>query len=241
VQRCGFTPTDILHVKGSFTRWSPDAAHRMAAIFSSLTGKQPSQLVELLIEKFEKDLAGEIFKKQLARDINVDEKQTELSRHLMDCILTGKNSNYSVSVQLGNPLVGIGAPVHYFLPNAGKKLDAKVVIPEDADVANALGAITSHIMIKQQLSIRPDQIGCFTVQGAPGAIQFRRIDAAEEWAVGFLKSKVREMAVSAGTSSRKVEMEIVDHIVDAADGTSLFLERSIHSTLTGGPDLLFES
>ncbi len=241
VQRCGFTPTDILHVNGSFARWNPDAAHRMAAIFSALTGNQPKQLAELLIEKFEKDLAGEIFKKHLAKDINVDEKnQTELSRHLMDCILTGKKSSYSMNIELNHPVVGIGAPVHYFLPNAGKKLGAKVIIPEDADVANALGAITSHIMIKQQLSIRPDQLGCFTVQGVPGARQFRRIDAAEDWAVEYLKSRVLEMAKSAGTSSRKVEMKIVDHIVKAADGSSLFLERSIFSTLTGGPDLLFE-
>ena len=198
--------------------------------------------MELLIEKFEKELAGEILKKQLVKDVNVDEKnQTELSRHLMDCILTDKNSNYSINVQLRDPLVGIGAPVHYFLPNAGKKLGGRVVIPEDADVANALGAITSHIMIKQQLSIRPDQVGGFTVQGAPGAKRFGRIDTAEEWAVDYLKSRVREMAKSAGTSSRKVEMEIVDHIVDAADGTALFLERSIYSSLTGDPDLLHES
>jgi N-methylhydantoinase A/oxoprolinase/acetone carboxylase beta subunit len=242
VQRCGFTPTDILHINGSFTRWDPKTAHRMAAILAALIGKQPNQLVELLIEKFEKELAGEILKKQLAKDVNVDEKnQTELSRHLIDTILTDKNGNYTINVQLRDPLVGIGAPVHYFLPNAGKKLGGKVVIPENADVANALGAITSHIMIKQQLSIRPDQVGGFTVQGAPGAKRFRRIDTAEEWAVDYLKSRVREMAKSAGTSSRKVGMEIVDHIVDAADGTSLFLERSIYSSLKGEPDLLHES
>ena len=46
------------------------------------------------------------------------------------------------------------------------------------------------------------------------------------------------MARIAGTSYQKVEMEIVDHIVDAADGTSLFLERSLHASLTGSPDLL---
>ncbi len=239
VQRCGLTPTDILHVNGSFTKWEPDAAHRMVAIFSVLTKMQPKQLVEQLIEKFEKDLACEIFKKQLAKDINVDEKnQTELSRHLMNCILTGKNSSYSINVQLQHPIVGIGAPVHYFLPNAGKKLGSKVVIPEDADVANALGAITSHILIKKKLSIRPDQIGCFTVQGAPGAKQFTQIDSAEEWAVNFLKVNVRRMALTAGTNSKTVEMEIKDLIIDSADGTSLFLERTLEATLTGSPNLL---
>jgi N-methylhydantoinase A/oxoprolinase/acetone carboxylase beta subunit len=242
VQRCGFTPTDILHVKGSFTRWNPVAAQRMVAIFSVLTGKQPDQFVDLLIKKFEKDLAGEILKKQLAQDVKIDDKnRTEIFSHLVNCILTGKNNNYSINVQFKKPLVGIGAPVHYFLPNAGKKLGAKVMIPEDADVANALGAISSHIMIKQQLSIRPDQVGCFTVQGVAGAKKFGNIDVAESWAVDYLKSHLREMAKDAGTSSEKVEIQIVDHIVDAADGTSLFLERSIRSTLTGSPDLSLKS
>ncbi|MBW2659914.1 MAG: DUF1638 domain-containing protein [Deltaproteobacteria bacterium] len=242
VQRCGLTPTDILHANGSFTKWNPDAAHRMVMVFSILTRRQPKQLVDLLIGKFKKDLAGEIFKKQLARDINVDEeKPTVFSTHLMDCILTDKDSNYSINVHLQHPLVGIGAPVHYFLPGAGKILGGKVIIPDDADVANALGAITSYIVIKQQLSIRPDMAGGFILQGVAGAKQFRHIDAAESWAVDYLKSLIREMAKVAGTSSTKVEMEIVDHIVDAADGTSLFLERSLRASLTGSPDLLLEA
>ncbi len=102
-------------------------------------------------------------------------------------------------------------------------------------------AITSHTMIKQQLSIRPNQVGCFSIQGVVGAKHFGNIDVAESWAVDYLKSHVREMAKNDGTSSKKVEMEIVDHIVDTADGTPLFLERSIRSTLTGSPDLLLES
>jgi len=238
VQRCGLTPTDILHVNGSFRKWKPDAAHRMMNIFSLLSQKQPEQLVKLLLEKIENSLAEEIFKKQLARDIEVEEKiETKLSRHLFDCIFDGKNrSSYSINVQLQHPVVGIGAPVHYFLPNAGKKLGATVVIPEDADVANALGAITSEIVIKQQLSIRPGQSGGFIVQGAPGARKFAQIDAAEDWAIDYLKRHIKTKAQTAGTKSRAIEIDIQDHIVDSADGTSLFLERTLQATLTGRPD-----
>ncbi len=137
-----------------------------------------------------------------------------------------------------HPLIGIGAPVNYFLPAAGKILGGEVIIPDDADVANALGAVTSNVAIKQQLSIRPDMDGGFILQGVAGAKHFGHIDVAESWAVDYLKNRIREMARIAGTSNQKVEMEIVDHIVDAADGTSLFLERSLQASLTGSPDLL---
>lgn len=239
VQRCGLTPTDLLHMNGSFIKWNPTAAHRLVGIFSAITGKQPDQLVELVIEQFEKDLACEIFKKQLARDIIVDdERPTTLSRHLMERILSGGKSNYSINVQLQQPLVGIGAPVHFFLPGAGKILGAEVIIPKDADVANALGAITSHILIKQQLSIWPAQAGGFFLQGVAGGRQFNHIDDAEIWALDHLVEKVQEMAKLAGTSCSKVKVEVVDRIVDAADGTSLFLERNIYASLSGRPDLL---
>ncbi len=95
------------------------------------------------------------------------DQETGLSGHLMDCILSGGNERYTISARLKNPIIGIGAPAHYFLPDAGKKLNAEVVISEDADVANALGAVTSHVLIRREASIRPDQPGCFIKEPAP--------------------------------------------------------------------------
>ena len=239
VQRCGLTPTDLLHVQGSFVKWSPEMAHRMVRIVSTIARKPPEQFVDLVIDRFEKDLACEILKKQLAKDIAVDEEcDSQLFRHLRDCILIGGKSDYSINIKLQHPLVGIGAPTHFFLPGAGKKLGAEVIIPEDADVANALGAVTSHILIKQQLSIRSDSRRGFLVQGVADGKLFAHIDEAESWAVDALVTKVQQMALRAGTSSSKVNVEIVDNIADTADGTALFLERNICAVLTGSPDLL---
>ena len=239
VQRCGLTPTDLLHINGSFLKWNPTAAHRLVEIFAALTGKQPGQFIELIFKRFEKELAYEIFKKQLAGDVNVDEEHpTTFSSYLIERILSTDKSNYSIKVELQHPLVGIGAPAHFFLPGAGEILGAEVIIPENADVANALGAISSHILIKQQLSIRPAQTGGFVLQGIVGGRQFDHIDDAETWAVDHLVQKVRNMAKLAGTSCSKVKVDVVDRIVDTADGTPLFLERNIYASLSGRPDLL---
>lgn len=238
IQRCGLTPTDILHINGSFKRWKPDAAFRMVNILAVLTRTEPKMIQKSLLERFEKDLAKELLRKQLSRYVNVDEdRETELSRHFMECILSEENTEYSIRARLKNPIIGIGAPVNYFLPNAGEKLNAKVVIPEDADVANALGAITSHILIKKKISIRPDQIGFFIVQGVEGGKQFKNIEKAEEWAIKHLEKSVLKMALAAGTSQKTVEMEIRDNIINAGDGTSLFLDRTILAKLSGSPDI----
>ncbi len=238
VQRCGLTPTDILHLRGSFKKWPIDAARRMVAVLARLTRIEPDVFMDSLLERFEKVLAEELLKKQFPRDINVDsEKETELSRHLMECILGQGNSRYSINARLKNPVIGIGAPVHYFLPAAGKILNAEIVIPANADVANALGAITGYIVINKKISIVVDQSGLFCVQGVKGNKQFDNIEKAEKWAIEYLKKSVREMGHTAGTSQKTVEIEIRDTVITANDETDLFLSRTISAKLSGSPDI----
>ena len=241
IQRCGLTPTDILHVRGSFRKWEPEAARRLVGILADLARTEPEALMDWVLQKFERDLAGELFKKQLSRDVEVNSGQeTGLAGHLLDCILCGGQEGYTISARIENPIIGIGAPAHYFLPNAGRKLQAEVVIPEDADVANALGAVTSRVLIRQKASIRPDERGCFLVEHIAGGRKFAKIERAEDWAIEHLTKSVQETARAAGTSRKTVELEIRDRIAPAADGTDLLLERTIQATLSGSPDLTLQ-
>jgi len=236
IQRCGLTPTDILRILGIFKKWKPDAALRMVTVLANLTRMEVSVLQDSLLEIFEKNLAMELLKKQLSRSVDVDgEKKTKLSAHLLECILNRGNKHYNITARLKNPIIGIGAPVHYFLPGAGKMLNAEIVIPTNADVANALGAITSHIAIRKKVSIVSDQSGFFSVQGVEDETQFTNIESAEKWAIEYLKKSVWDMGRAAGTCQNTVEIEIRDNIVTAGDGTALFLNRTIFAKLSGVP------
>lgn len=241
VIRCGLTPTDILHQTGRFVQWPVAPAHRMMNILSSLLRTGVGDLADMVVKRFEWDLAKEILKKQLSKDVDIDgQEECRLSAHMMNAIISGEGKNYVMSVRLQNPIVGIGAPSGYFLPGAAKKLGGKVVIPENADVANALGAITSHILVKRHVSIQAANSFGFIVRGVPGRKQFNKIEDAEQWAVDYLKGKVREIALEAGTSSRSVAIKIEDRTVGSADGTPLFLERVLSATLTGIPDVMLK-
>ena len=52
-------------------------------------------------------------------------------------------------------LVGIGGPVHLFLPAAAKALGAACIIPDCAPVANAVGAVTGRMTCTLTAEIRP--------------------------------------------------------------------------------------
>ncbi len=248
VQRCGLTPTDLLHVQGEFSRWDPQPARQMLTMLSSITRKSIVELIDELLGKIHRDLALELFKKQLYKDIPGEEaERSAVARQLILNILqpedatgakSGKNSRYRLRAQLNYPVIGIGAPVQHFLPQAGKLLNAEVVIPPDADVANAVGAITSRIVIKQKLVICPNSAGNYIVEGVAGNRSFKSLSEAEAWTVEFLKKSVRSQAEKAGTSRKTIAMEIDDRVIDAGNGLSLFLYRSITATLQGSPDLV---
>jgi N-methylhydantoinase A/oxoprolinase/acetone carboxylase beta subunit len=243
VQRCGLTPTDLLHVRGDFTRWDAEPAARMLAMLSSWTNKPISELIDELLGKIHQQLAFELLKKQLFKDISEEEaERSPVVRQLLLQILEPEKpdptSRYRLKAELQHPVIGIGAPVQYFLPQAGKLVNTEVIIPPDADVANALGAITSRIMIKRKLVICPNSLGRFVVEGAAGNQTFKDIAEAEAWSVEYLKERVRATAKKAGTTRKTVAIEIDDRVIDAGNGLSLFLHRSITATLQGSPDLI---
>ena len=151
--------------------------------------------------------------------------------------LRGGGEDLAVRVELKHPVIGIGAPAHAFLPKAARLLNAEVIIPHDADVANAVGAITSHVRVTKTAWIRPDETGRFAVDGLPGAPRLATLDQAHRFATDELEKVVRQAARAAGTSESRVQIQVQDHVPCAADGTELFLERVVTACLVGRPDM----
>ena len=128
--------------------------------------------------------------------------------------------------------------MRYFLPSAAKCLNAEVIIPHDANVASAIGAITSCVLVSKQVEIRPNDDGGYAVHGLPDARNFGEFDSAQAYAVRELERLVQSLARAAGTSERHVEMHADDRISATADGTQLFLGRIINARLSGPPDIM---
>jgi hypothetical protein len=146
-----------------------------------------------------------------------------------------------VRIDLKRPVVGIGAPIHFFLPRAAAILGAKAVLPEDSDVANAIGAITSDIVVKRHLRIIPNEEGGFLIEGLAGARHFNKFESADAFARDQLGRMVRDLARAAGTSARVAELKTEDKILTSAGGMKIFMGRTIHAKLTGQPDIVVKN
>ena len=67
--------------------------------------------------------------------------------------MTG-NSPAGLALTSRLPLIGVGAPVHVFLPGVAQLLGSEALIPEKAGVANALGAIAGKRTARCELVIK---------------------------------------------------------------------------------------
>ena len=237
VQRCGLTLTDLLHITGEFTRWDTQAAHDYCRLFAALAGQEPADMVRKLLNMGVRQIALELLKRQL--DAEVDPAVLDdcpVCQTLIETLLTGDNPLYEVSINLKQPVIGVGAPIRHFLPTAVEPLGTQAIIPEDADVANAIGAITSDVVIRQQVRIIPDELGGFRVEGIAGNHQFDAFESADRFARDELTRIVRQRAAAAGTSCREVAFKTEDRIPATAAGDPVFLGRTIAASLIGRPD-----
>jgi len=239
LQRCGLTLTDLLHVTGQFVKWDKNMAMEYCDLFSFLTKKQIPEFCRYLLDMGVNLLTLELLKRQLDDTVNPEAlHQCPVCKELLDTWLTCKNPHYGVSITFKRPVIGIGAPIQYFLPQAAKALDTVAILPDDADVANAIGAITSHVVIKKQLRIIPGDQGGFIVEGIAGTRQFKEFNDADRFARNEVTRIVREQAKAFGTSSRDVTLETRDQVPATSGGDPVFMGRIIHASLTGRPDMV---
>ncbi len=234
IQQFGLTVTDALHCLGEFQKWDIDAAEKMCRLVSGKT--QIHDFCRQIVNRFINTLAVELFKKVLDEKIQPDEMENcNVCKELTNIWTDNKdkkNKLLDIDIKLNLPVVGIGAPVGYFVPKAAKLLNANWIIPPDADVANAIGAVTSQVVITRHCTVKPAENG-FITEGIENIQKFKNFDQACEYAVEQLIKMIRKLAQKAGTHQQDVEITHFDDVITTALGSELFMGRKITGKLKG--------
>ena len=233
----GFTPTDALHIQGQLAMWNTDYARRYAEAIGAAEQLDAEAVSRRVIDQVEYKLAHELMMTRLVDccgEKGLDHDHGALARALLDRGLGRVRDGLGVAFDLGVPVIGIGAPAAFLLPAAAGLLRAEVIIPRDGDVANAVGAITSQVRVERQVVIVPDELGRLHVNGLPGAPTFIEMDEAQAFAVQELTRWVLRLAREAGAINPEATLSSDDRIVDAADGVTVFLGRTLRAVAAGG-------
>ncbi len=234
LQRSTLTPTDILHVQGTFTRWNGEASRWALRLFAQQLKIEEDTLGSIILDNLSKRLTEQlvthILKKKNAED---SPYQTGFSDNLEDCVLLNLLSSqtdrfgFHLQSRYDNPLIVIGAPATAFGPAIAQRLGAPLVIPENSEVANALGAITGIQSIVVEAVLEPN-IDEFIVHSPVERRSFADVDEAKDWAKAHVLELLDQRIIEEGQKgfTYHKEIQIQDHTGDTKDG-SIFLESII--------------
>jgi len=250
ILRSGLTPTDFMHIKGDFDVYDTEAAVLAARFLMRSLGLDDSaegeivkfadSVYEAVRKKLYKNIVRILLqdKHPLLRRNGIDRQLNELIDRAWEEFRSGKDSFFEIPFRTKATLVGIGAPTHIFLADVAKALGTECVIPENAHVANAVGAVVGNITADVTVEIKPN----FTPAGTDGyfvcAAQERkyfrdREDASAEARRLAKELAIKEAALRGISGDITVELAEEDKIGHAMLG-QIDLGSTIVATAIGG-------
>ncbi|MBQ7621091.1 MAG: hydantoinase/oxoprolinase family protein [Candidatus Methanomethylophilaceae archaeon] len=239
VTRIGVTPTDILAAEGSYKEYDTDASRKAV----ELLAKKAEMDVGTFIAKTKEAIVQKICRCIMDHIIRAETGKDELSKSdeaMIEEVLC-QRKEYDVGFRLKMPIVGIGAPVGAWLPKVAETLNTELILPENYDVGNAIGAISSSVTEVVELSVRAafqdfsDDPEC-TVYNGEEAFDFSDKDEALEFAVEEATRIATARAIESGAAEVSIEKKIDQMLIDVeGNGKKVFRGATVIVRASGKP------
>jgi N-methylhydantoinase A/oxoprolinase/acetone carboxylase beta subunit len=238
VRRSGVTPTDALHALGRYVPYDVGAADLALQILAHFVGAEPVVVAGRIVDEVQRQLALTIMRRELTAEDTEAFERFESYRPLLESAISDDGSpHFELRWRQQRPVVGIGAPVAAFLPGACERLGARPLIPEHADVANAVGAVTSKVLVRESVRIRPGEFGGYVVFAPDSRREYATLKEAESAAREHAVELVRERASGFGTREERVSVEVNRRVGRVRDGSTQLLEVEVAGALEGAPSV----
>ena len=213
IQTIGFTPTDMLHALGELQKWNSEAAVVGAEKISKLLQLNKDDFCWQVKQKVARNMATDLISYLIEG----------ISDNIVQRILSGENfTRFKVEI----PVVLLGGPVGAFREEMEKLIDAPFIVPENADVGNAVGALVGkgikrvEILVKKHFApITGDDISDEELKQTKEVVEYfvftsegRKIFSDHIDAITFAtdtgKKIVMDYMVAAGYCNNEVEIEV---------------------------------
>ena len=239
VTRIGVTPTDILAAEGSYKEYDTEASRKAV----ELLAKKAEMDMDTFIAKTKEAIVHKICRCIMDHIIRAETGKDELSKSdeaMIEEVLC-QRKEYDVGFRLKMPIVGIGAPVGAWLPKVAETLNTELILPENYDVGNAIGAISSSVTEVVELSVRAafqdfsDDPEC-TVYNGEEAFDFSDKDEALEFAVEEATRIATARAIESGAAEVSIEKKIDQMLIDVeGNGKKVFRGATVIVRASGKP------
>lgn len=237
--RISLTPTDILHAKGTYSQWNQEASIIGAKILAKRMGKPLEEFLDLAMENIVDSLCLTVLESALNFEGNpIQFKNYPQAEYFINKILNPRvDETISCGVKIKFPIIAIGAPVGAYLPKVAEKLNTELIIPENAEVANAIGAATGKVVEKIKVLIHQAPGGGYVAHAPWERKEFMELEEAKTYAMEEAKKQAILAAEKAGATDYQlmVNQEDIYSNTNTSWNEQLYVETRTEVTAVGRP------
>ncbi|AKB51515.1 Hydantoinase [Methanosarcina barkeri str. Wiesmoor] len=226
IQAIGFTPTDALHVLGEYTAWDQEASRVGAKLLERYTETDHIEICKQIKQDVARNMAL-----NLISFIQKDVPSSEIEKIL----LSDKFTQFRMKL----PVVLIGGPVVAYTRELKQILDADIIIPEHAEVGNAVGAVVGkgikriEILIKSAYS--KDKKRLVLLFSPQGRETFGSYQDALEYADALGRKLIIEYMTEAGLDKGQIQIEVSKQDISLSEAGAVPLETKLVFVGVGMP------
>ena len=251
-----FTPTDAALITGAFSGYDRDIALKAAELMArqrsgagTPQAANAEHFAKMVLERLTVQSSLALLDSAFAhqgKGENAASKNAILESLIVEASQTAHDNTathgddqgqtdalVSTSIRLNYPLIALGASAHCHYPTIAKAMGAELVVPEDADVAGAVGAAAGSIRQRSSITVTMPSDGTYRVHLLSGPMDFNSMDAALNHAEECAKEDAQEKAETAGAKGIVVSADRKVKIVQLSADKTLFIEATISGLATG--------
>jgi N-methylhydantoinase A/oxoprolinase/acetone carboxylase beta subunit len=218
IQAIGFTPTDALHVLGEYIAWDGEASKVGAKLLERYTQTDHIELCKQIKQDVARNMALNLMSFVLK-----DVPPKEIEKILQ--------SDRFTQFRMKIPVVLIGGPVVAYINELKQILDAEIIVPEHAEVGNAVGAVVGkgikrlEILIKSTYS--KDKKRLVLLFSPQGRETFGSYPEALEYADALGRKLVMEYMTEAGLDKGQIQIEVSKKNIALSEAGAIPVETKL--------------
>lgn len=248
--RSGLTPTDMMCIKGDFDLYDSETSVLGTKLIADRLKKTVEEIADIVYKLVIKKLYENLVRISL-EDRFGKKKLYSYSKEVRMLV----EENYRISAEgadendIVNPifstdavLVGIGAPIHVFLPEVARLMGTNFNIPKEAGVTNALGALIGEVRATANVEIsvlyemdseKGTESGYY-VYANEKPEGFEELEDAVEYAKEQALRKAELLARKRGAKVIKSAKTVDSHKKSTSYGMDIYIGSVISAEVIGG-------
>ena len=237
----GLTPSDAMHALGRQGQWNVEAARlglqlamRIKDGSARPIAASAEQLAEKIVARLTRQSAEVVLGACLAEDgvAGIDPAQSQS----VGRAFSRAGGIVRFAIALDRPLVGLGASAPVYYPAIAEMLASRCVIPDDADVANAVGAVVGRVRASATVFVTVPEDGVYVVNGGG---EMRRFTDEHQSFVAARQRAIEAAVAQARLSGAADPVVSLTEEIDAPEieGGRKLMEARFVATASGRPRL----